>query len=60
MGSSSLSTLKMRPIDTLKVDRSFVKDIESCKLSRSILEGVCGIASAIGVNFVVEGVETKE
>ncbi|GAJ74250.1 diguanylate cyclase/phosphodiesterase [Vibrio sp. JCM 18904] len=60
VGSSSLSTLKMLPIDTLKVDRSFVKDIESCKVSRSILEGVCGIASAIGVNLVVEGVETKE
>jgi EAL domain-containing protein (putative c-di-GMP-specific phosphodiesterase class I) len=37
-----------------------VKDIQGCKVSRSILGGVCCIASAIGVNLVVEGVETKE
>ncbi|MFS2264919.1 EAL domain-containing protein [Vibrio vulnificus] len=52
VGSSSLCTLK--------VDRSFVKDIDSCNVSRTILEGIFCIASAIGINIVVEGVETKE
>ncbi|WP_414931695.1 EAL domain-containing protein [Vibrio europaeus] len=60
IGYSSLSTLKTLPVDTLKLDRSFIKDIENSQISRSILEAVCHMASAIGINFVVEGVETKE
>ncbi|NOI33206.1 EAL domain-containing protein [Vibrio cyclitrophicus] len=60
VGSSSLSTLKTLPINTLKVDRSFVKDIDSCNVSRTILKGIFCIANAIGINIVVEGVETKE
>ncbi|HHX8367226.1 TPA: EAL domain-containing protein, partial [Vibrio alginolyticus] len=60
VGSSSLSTLKTIPVDTLKLDRSLVKSIEDCQVSRSILEAVCCMANAIDLNLVVEGVETKE
>lgn len=59
-GYSSLGTLQDLTIDVLKLDRTFLMSSESGERSKTILEGVVGIAEKLGVAVVVEGVETRD
>lgn len=58
-GYSSLSHLRRLPIDTLKIDRSFVSAMDLHGDKRQIAEVVVMLARALGLDVVAEGVETK-
>ncbi len=57
-GYSSLSYLQSLPIDVMKIDRSFVKDIEHSAGSRAIAVAIISLAHTLGLRVVAEGVET--
>jgi diguanylate cyclase (GGDEF)-like protein len=57
-GYSSLSTLKRFPIDSLKVDRSFVRELAFSVEDRAIADAIIAMGSTLGLTIVAEGVET--
>lgn len=59
-GYSSLSHIKEFPFDLLKVDQSFVKDLERDAYARSFIKMVSELAENLGVDVCVEGVETQK
>jgi len=59
-GYSSLSYLKHLPIDTLKVDASFIRDIHVNEESRAIVKSVLTLATTLGLNVIAEGIEIQE
>jgi len=59
-GYSSLSQLKRFPIDTVKIDRSFIRGIPTDKEDMAITEAILMLGRTLGVTIVAEGVETSE
>ena len=59
-GYSSLAYLKRFPIDVLKIDQGFVRDMLTDKSDSAIIEAIIKLGQALGLELVAEGVETQE
>jgi diguanylate cyclase (GGDEF)-like protein len=59
-GYSSMSLMKQFPIDTIKIDRSFVRDLPDDSEDRAIAQAIISMGKALGLTVVAEGVETAE
>ena len=59
-GYSSLRLLARLPVDTLKIDRTFVQDITESPSAMTLVSTVVSLARAFGMDTVAEGVETEE
>ncbi|HET9851435.1 MAG TPA: GGDEF domain-containing phosphodiesterase, partial [Candidatus Limnocylindrales bacterium] len=59
-GYSSLAYLRQLPLDTIKVDRSFVTDLDVRDPNVGIIRAVVSLAHGLGITVVAEGIETEE
>jgi EAL domain-containing protein (putative c-di-GMP-specific phosphodiesterase class I) len=59
-GYSSLAYLHSLPVDELKIDRSFVNRLATDMRDRHLVQAIIGMATALGLTIVAEGVETEE
>ncbi|MBY6107308.1 EAL domain-containing protein [Ferrimonas balearica] len=59
-GYSALSYLQQFPFSELKIDRSFLKKVDSDSSDRSLLEAILAMAKALSLNVVAEGIESAE
>lgn len=59
-GYSSMSLMKQFPIDTIKIDRSFVRDLGVNMEDRAIATAIISLGRALGLTVVAEGVETRQ
>jgi diguanylate cyclase (GGDEF)-like protein len=60
MGYSSMSLMKRFPIDTIKIDRSFMRDLPQGTEDKGIAEAIIGMGKALGLTVIAEGVETSD
>ena len=59
-GYSSMSMMKQFPIDTIKIDRSFVRNLPDDCQDKAIAQAIISMGKALGLTVVAEGVETAE
>lgn len=59
-GYSSLSYLTKFPIDTLKIDKSFVENIGKDSTSKTIVSSILAVSTSLNIDVIAEGVETRE
>jgi diguanylate cyclase (GGDEF)-like protein len=59
-GYSSLGSLKALPFDRLKIDRTFLRDVQNDSDARSIVQGIITMAHTLKLGVLAEGVETQE
>jgi EAL domain-containing protein (putative c-di-GMP-specific phosphodiesterase class I) len=57
-GYSSLASLHQLPVDTVKIDRSFVSQADTSRHHRVLIEATVRVASSLGMSTVAEGIET--
>jgi EAL domain-containing protein (putative c-di-GMP-specific phosphodiesterase class I) len=58
-GYVSLSALKQFPLDTIKIDRSFIRDVASGSEDKALAEAVIAMGRTLSLTVVAQGVETK-
>jgi EAL domain-containing protein (putative c-di-GMP-specific phosphodiesterase class I) len=59
-GYSSLSNLRAFPFDRIKIDRSFIKSVNSNQQAATIVRAVLGLGKGLGLPVIAEGVETND
>jgi diguanylate cyclase (GGDEF)-like protein/PAS domain S-box-containing protein len=59
-GWSSLSYLRRFPLDRIKIDRSFVRDLTTQESARAMVKGILALSKNLGFSAIAEGVETLE
>jgi EAL domain-containing protein (putative c-di-GMP-specific phosphodiesterase class I) len=59
-GYSSLSYLRSFPFDKIKIDRSFIRDVDTNKDSTVIVGAIISLARSLGITTIAEGVETEQ
>jgi diguanylate cyclase (GGDEF)-like protein/PAS domain S-box-containing protein len=57
-GYSSLSYLRNFPFDVIKIDRSFIRDLDTSASARAIVQAIVALGKALGLSVTAEGVET--
>lgn len=59
-GYSSLSQLRQFPGHRLKIDRSFIQDVDDGKANQALIRGMVELANSLGLSVVIEGIETQK
>ena len=60
IGYSSLASLKQFPLDSIKIDRSFIHDVASVAEDKALTEAIIAMGRTLSLTVVAQGVETKE